>query len=87
MYKIKHSFPIISKLNISINSLTFLYNSIFMLTILLLIKRCSTSNHLYIFYIRYIFIDKVLVISELSVKDTNFNNLQAKTPTRYESAF
>nr|DAR56718.1 MAG TPA: hypothetical protein [Caudoviricetes sp.] len=32
-------------------------------------------------------IDKVLVISELSVKDTNFNHLQAKTPTRYESAF
>lgn len=31
--------------------------------------------------------DKVLVISELSAKDTNFNNLQAKTPTHYESAF
>nr|DAU70864.1 MAG TPA: hypothetical protein [Caudoviricetes sp.] len=32
-------------------------------------------------------IDKVLVISELSVIDTNFNYLHAKTPTRYESAF
>lgn len=49
-----------------------------MLTILLLFKRASPSNHLYIFYKYTILYDKVLYISKLSVKDTNFNHLHQK---------
>lgn len=49
-----------------------------MLTILLLFKRVSPSNHLSIFDIYTILQYKVLYISKLSVKDTNFNHSHQK---------
>lgn len=53
-----------------------------MLTIFLFSIFPSTSNHLYIFYIWYILYDKVLYISKLGVKDTNFNHLHQKLEKR-----
>lgn len=49
-----------------------------MLTILLLSILPSTSIYLYIFYIYTILQYKVLYISKLSAKDTNFNHLHQK---------
>lgn len=48
--KVKRQFPYRIYLNISIILLSFLYNSIFMLTVLLLINMYSTSIYLYIYY-------------------------------------
>ena len=49
-----------------------------MLTVLLLFKRVSTSIYLSIFDICTILQYKVLYISDLGVKDTNFNHSHQK---------